>query len=78
MLPENHPMAGMAKVSLKALAREKFVFCQTAAVSIIGVLPAKGLKTMPGCSAMEADSVTIEMLPLPATNSIVAAAEEDS
>jgi hypothetical protein len=51
---------------------------QTAAVSIIGGLPAKGLKTMPGCSAMDADSVTIEM-PAPfATNSIVAAAEEDS
>jgi DNA-binding transcriptional LysR family regulator len=26
-LPEYHPMAGMAKVSLKALARENFVFC---------------------------------------------------
>jgi len=34
---------------------------QTAAVSIIGGLPAKGLKTMPGCSAMEADSVTIQL-----------------
>jgi DNA-binding transcriptional LysR family regulator len=27
VLPENHPMAGMAKVSLKALAKENFVFC---------------------------------------------------
>jgi DNA-binding transcriptional LysR family regulator len=27
MLSENHPMASMAKVSLKALARENFVFC---------------------------------------------------
>jgi DNA-binding transcriptional LysR family regulator len=27
VLPENHPMAGVPKVSLKALARENFVFC---------------------------------------------------